>query len=78
MKTTIYTVSVTNMHTGETSTKAYFREKQAVDRFYKFCNEMCYDWHHVMQRHNDYLQFAQAGGKGYDYKIEINHQNLYI
>jgi hypothetical protein len=78
MKATIYIVSITNMHSGETSTKAYFREKQAVDRFYKACNDLCYSWHHIIKWKDDYLHFATAGGEGYDYKVEISHQNLYI
>jgi hypothetical protein len=78
MKITYYTVSVTTMATGETKTKAFFREKSAIKHFYKLCNNSCYSAYHLMKPDKNRLQYALAGGPGYDMMFEINYNYLYL
>lgn len=76
MKITYFTVSRTNMYTGETFTKCFFREKSAVKAFYNYCNDHCYTAFHILEEQGDVLKYAQAGGPGYDMMFTLNYNYL--
>lgn len=75
MQIIYYTVSVTNMETGETQTEAYLREKPAIAEFYRLCNHCCYSTSHIKPVKHP-MQYMLAGGPGYDLMFELNHKTI--
>jgi len=62
----MYQLIITNMNTGEQQLFNYNSKKNAINHFTERCDERGYDWFEMPM-----LNGYEAGGIGYDYRIEL-------
>lgn len=71
----MYSISVTDLHSQETDTKAYFKANVAYSTFKRIIESRQYMWRNCLCREGDSILIAESVG-GDDYLIELYEHEL--